>query len=1037
MEENELYDRIGETDLNPTYKDGQPYMHTDINQMLGILKTAINENYYDIQRLLNGVKTVGNAKKLDEATLSRYIDEELQSDDNKIPSSQQAKAYMDTLFAGYSAPVRGVDYWTEADQQQIVSDTASNVIEEITPDLEEALNAKANVNDIPTKLSDLTNDEEFITKDVNNLTNYYKKEVVDKKTYYFANIAAMKAYDLKVGDCVITLGYYEPNDGGAGEYKIVNDNTLTDDGGSIIDLDNNLKAKLIISNDEVCYNQFGAKGDGITDDYNSLSNTHVFANTNHYKVVANSKSTYYIKNFSHGIAIKTDVDWDKAKFIIDDSEVTPTNNLNNIYLFLIERTTNEVDVTDLLSSVSIIKGQEYITELANNGECIVKISNSNKKIYIRHGDNPNNGIDLFDIFRINNDGKVMDSIVWDFDTITSAKLYYIDKEPLTINGGIFTTIVNTYDSYTYYNRGIRVTRSNVTIQNLIHYVDGEDTETSSPYNAFISTYHTYNMLLKDCVFTGRKYWRTSNNVAKGSYDFSTQEDINITMRGCKSSNSVTDMNYWSTFAGNNSKKLLLENCEFNRFGSHMGFWDLTIKNSIIGARGMGFMGGGVANFENVKVLNRKYFVELKSDYGASFDGTFNIKNCSVSYENTSGTSLYNVPTIFSADNNGSYDYGIKPVLPTLNVDGFTFLYGGTGTETCSVFDITYPKSGTDYTKTYEENAASGYYPQAFFPEINCKNIKLTDRTNQKFKLSSSADIWKAYVSEKGTALNYYDNTNYSNKTNTVRDWEKLVKPNCKIILDDCEFPDNYVNVEFNRFRCTLYGTGDLDIGEINNNHHFVPEIIIQNIKDPLFMGMGHRSGIFRIRNCNIYGITTSNSNGLTYCYFDVKDCNFIYKYLDSVYPSGTNNSRFFLNWNQFRFENVTFEKFDSADSLSDFYTYELPFSDKLINPVSAHFLRVTGDIINCKFWNNFVSELENVPTLSSSTRKLYRCDVEVIGNHQGIIKLPRTSGATTDRPTETATDYKIPNGFVYYDTTLSKPIFWNGSGWVDATGTSV
>lgn len=167
MEENELYNRIGETDLNPTYKDGQTYQHTDINQMLGMLKTAINENYYDIQRLLNGAKTVGNANQLDDATLSRYIDEELQSDDNKIPSSQQAKAYMDALFAGYSAPVRGVDYWTEADQQQIVSDTASNVIEEITPDLEEALNAKANINDIPTKISDLQNDSDFLSE--NNL----------------------------------------------------------------------------------------------------------------------------------------------------------------------------------------------------------------------------------------------------------------------------------------------------------------------------------------------------------------------------------------------------------------------------------------------------------------------------------------------------------------------------------------------------------------------------------------------------------------------------------------------------------------------------------------------------------------------------------------------------------------------------------------------------------------------------------------------------------------------------------------------------
>ncbi len=167
MEENELYNRIGETDLNPTYKDGQTYQHTDINQMLGILKTAINENYYDIQRLLNGAKTVGNANQLDDATLSRYIDEELQSDDNKIPSSQQAKAYMDALFAGYSAPVRGVDYWTEADQQQIVSDTANNVIEEITPDLEEELAAKANINDIPTKISDLQNDSDFLSE--NNL----------------------------------------------------------------------------------------------------------------------------------------------------------------------------------------------------------------------------------------------------------------------------------------------------------------------------------------------------------------------------------------------------------------------------------------------------------------------------------------------------------------------------------------------------------------------------------------------------------------------------------------------------------------------------------------------------------------------------------------------------------------------------------------------------------------------------------------------------------------------------------------------------
>ena len=135
MEENTLYDRIGEADLNPTYKDGQVYQHTDINNMLSILKTAINENYHDIQKLENGDKDTGNAKKLNDATLSRYIDEELQADDNKIPSSQQAKAYMDALFSEYSAPIRGVDYWTEEDKEYVIDEAVDEAVDELSDEV--------------------------------------------------------------------------------------------------------------------------------------------------------------------------------------------------------------------------------------------------------------------------------------------------------------------------------------------------------------------------------------------------------------------------------------------------------------------------------------------------------------------------------------------------------------------------------------------------------------------------------------------------------------------------------------------------------------------------------------------------------------------------------------------------------------------------------------------------------------------------------------------------------------------------------------
>lgn len=129
--EEDLYERIGESDLNPTYKDGQVYQHTDINNMLSILKTAINENYYDIQRLENGTKNVGNAKGLDGAALSRYLDEILQADDNKVPSSQQVKAYIDDLFASFNPPVRGVDYWTEEDQEYIIDEAVESVGDQV------------------------------------------------------------------------------------------------------------------------------------------------------------------------------------------------------------------------------------------------------------------------------------------------------------------------------------------------------------------------------------------------------------------------------------------------------------------------------------------------------------------------------------------------------------------------------------------------------------------------------------------------------------------------------------------------------------------------------------------------------------------------------------------------------------------------------------------------------------------------------------------------------------------------------------------
>lgn len=127
---------------------------------------------------------------------------------------------------------------------------------------------------------------------------------IKKKVYYYNSVADMKAdTKLKAGDMAITLGYYEPNDGGNGEYVIVDDDTLVDDGGSIHVLNNDLYAKLIIKDGIINIHQFGAKGNEVNDDYDAIINVLNYIKSNETKTETKSyltlnflPKTYYLGN---------------------------------------------------------------------------------------------------------------------------------------------------------------------------------------------------------------------------------------------------------------------------------------------------------------------------------------------------------------------------------------------------------------------------------------------------------------------------------------------------------------------------------------------------------------------------------------------------------------------------------------------------------------------------------------------------------------------------------------------------------------------
>lgn len=123
---------------------------------------------------------------------------------------------------------------------------------------------------------------------------------IDHDTY-FNSIAEMKTSNLLIaGDVVQTLGYYFANDGGAGMYKIrAKQDTDIEDNGSIHFIGNDLVAELIIKNNSVTPNQFGAYGDFEHDDTQAIQKAIDFAFSKAGDVYTNGPivkgGNYYMK----------------------------------------------------------------------------------------------------------------------------------------------------------------------------------------------------------------------------------------------------------------------------------------------------------------------------------------------------------------------------------------------------------------------------------------------------------------------------------------------------------------------------------------------------------------------------------------------------------------------------------------------------------------------------------------------------------------------------------------------------------------------
>lgn len=374
----------------------------------------------------------------------------------------------------------------------------------------------------------------------------------------------------------------------------------------------------------VHYSEFGAKGDGRTDDFEAIKKTHEYANEKGIAVQADKGAKYYIGAHEDTIDVKTNVDWRDARFTIDDKNAETDSDMWRYPLFTVRSDTakQSVEVPDGLT----LKAGQTETGLAFNQGVMLAIFNENKRDFIRLNSTDNKGYVRQEVILVDKDGKVDPTtpIMWDYDEVTKIDAYSVTDSPILLRGGVFTTIANDYPTNSpYFERGIMVERANTKVKNVKHYVTDEG-ETGAPYNGFFRTRNTANVTYENCVVTGRKYYN------QGTYDVRPISSNNVKYLNCTQSNDHTDPTYWGVMCSDFCKNLYMDGCKVSRFDAHMGVYNATITNSDIG-QNINVTGGGVLRIENVTRRCAKgywgnRFVTLREDYGSFFYGDVIIKD---------------------------------------------------------------------------------------------------------------------------------------------------------------------------------------------------------------------------------------------------------------------------------------------------------------------------------------------------------------------------------------------------------------------------
>ena len=478
----------------------------------------------------------------------------------------------------------------------------------------------------------------------------------------------------------------------------------------------------------VTYEQFGAKGDGRTDDRAAIIAAHDAANKSGSPVRARDGAVYYVKSEEGTAVVKTDVDFGTAKFIIDDTEVKKINSP----LFSIRPDRGEFQVAGVKS---LKRGQGNIGA-SLPGRCFVQLRYDAVKHYIRFGLNQNNGEAQQEILVVDANGDIDPGtpLLWDYPAISRITACPIDGRTLTVKGGVFVTIANQAESkYRYHVRCFTVNRSNVRLEGVRHEVTGE-LDHGAPYGGFFNISRCAFVTVTNCVFTAHRTYTTIGSAKKpvqmGSYDLSVNSAANVSFIDSRQLTDITDKRYWGLFGSNYCKNLLFDGCEFSRFDAHMGVANATILNSRLGYMGIHMIGFGTFRIENTTVFS-DYFFDLRSDYGSTWDGEVIARNCRFVLPEKCWQAR-----VFMGSNSGMHDFGYECAMPgKITIDGLEI-----DDTNCTNRKYRGPYLFGDFNPNMKDGSYVEKFPYKTTEEAHLRNVKCA--SGRKLELSPNAYMFR-------------------------------------------------------------------------------------------------------------------------------------------------------------------------------------------------------------------------------------------------------------------------------------------------------